>query len=437
MKIEHTINSTDSVFRALNFAKVYGLAQSGGSGQLTGIENPSSSGDNLTTTTMNGISVQCHVVDVKSHTTHVFVAQNTLFGSPLESSNNGILDFIQVLYTLGAVDQNVGSHGVGAEAPDLPGFSDVIFVLIGQVTTTDLEVLFVGHFTIVNVLREAIRHRYGLHEKPVVLVGRLAQAHYVRLLGDSFSVGHNGVGLLDGDLCVILFQILETDLQMKFTSTGDDVLTRLFNHALNHRIRLGQAFKTFNQFGQISSVLGLNSHTHDRGDGELHDLQVVSLLGGGNGTSLDQKLINADKTTDVTARHIFDSLDVTSHHEDGPLDGLLVQVLLLAGEDTTESVEAAFVGGGHHLGDVHHQGAIGVARLHGHSSRIVIRAFVQHVGSVLLGGGRGRQMDNDHLEHSLTSWQPVPHDSLHQRLAFKLQFFVFHLSLQFQFVQKF
>ena len=239
---------------------------------------------------------------------------------------------------------------------------------------------------IVNVLREAIRHRYGLHEKPVVLVGRLAQAHNVRLLGDSFSVGHNGVGLLDGDLCVILFQILETDLQMKFTSTGDDVLTRLFNHALNHRIRLGQAFKTFNQFGQISSVLGLNSHTHDRGDGELHDLQVVSLLGGGNGTSLDQKLINTDKTTDVTARHIFDSLDVTSHHEDGPLDGLLVQVLLLAGgevgahdtdlltgsnlarEDTAESVEAAFVGGGHHLGDVHHQGAIGVARLHGHSS---------------------------------------------------------------------
>ena len=76
-----------------------------------------------------------------------------LFGSPLESSNNGILDFIQVLYTLGAVDQNVGSHGVGAEAPDLPGFSDVIFVLIGQVTTTDLEVLFVGHFTLKSTIK--------------------------------------------------------------------------------------------------------------------------------------------------------------------------------------------------------------------------------------------------------------------------------------------
>ena len=62
----------------LNFAKVYGLAQSGGSGQLTGIENPSSSGDNLTTTTMNGISVQCHIINIETNTTHVFVAQNTL-----------------------------------------------------------------------------------------------------------------------------------------------------------------------------------------------------------------------------------------------------------------------------------------------------------------------------------------------------------------------
>ena len=68
----------------------------------------------------------------------------------MESSNNGILDFIQVLYTLGAVNQNVRSHGVGAEAPDLPGFSDVVFVLIGQITTADLEVLFVGHFTLKN-----------------------------------------------------------------------------------------------------------------------------------------------------------------------------------------------------------------------------------------------------------------------------------------------
>ena len=59
----------------------------------------------------------------------------------MESSNNRVLDFVEVLDTLGAVHQNVGAGGVGAEAPDLPGLSDVILVLVSQVAGTDLEVV--------------------------------------------------------------------------------------------------------------------------------------------------------------------------------------------------------------------------------------------------------------------------------------------------------
>ena len=126
-------------------------------------------------------------------------------------------------------------------------------------------------------------------------------------------------------------------------------------------------------------------------------LHVVSILEGGDGTCLDEELIDTDKTADVTARHILNGLDVTAHHEDGPLDGLLVQVLLLAGhevgahnaaletggnlsgEDTAEGVETALVRSGHHLGDVHHERTIGVAGLHGHGRLIVSGAFVQHL----------------------------------------------------------
>ena len=43
-----------------------------------------------------------------------------LLGGPLESSDAGVLDLIEVLDSLCAVNQNVGSVGVGAEAPDLP-----------------------------------------------------------------------------------------------------------------------------------------------------------------------------------------------------------------------------------------------------------------------------------------------------------------------------
>ena len=43
-----------------------------------------------------------------------------LLTGPLESSNARVLDFIEVLDSLGAVHQDVGSVGVGAEAPNLP-----------------------------------------------------------------------------------------------------------------------------------------------------------------------------------------------------------------------------------------------------------------------------------------------------------------------------
>jgi hypothetical protein len=64
-----------------------------------------------------------------------------LLRSPLEAGNAGILDFVEVLDTLGAVHENVRSGGVGTEAPDLPGFGDVVFVLVGQVTGANLEVV--------------------------------------------------------------------------------------------------------------------------------------------------------------------------------------------------------------------------------------------------------------------------------------------------------
>ena len=81
------------------------------------------------------------------------------------------------------------------------------------------------------------------------------------------------------------------------------------------------------------------------------------------------------------------------------LNGLLIQVLLLAGdevgahdpallssgdlagEDTTEGVEASLVRCGHHLGDVHHQRRLGVAVLDAHAGNIVRGALVQQLGS--------------------------------------------------------
>ena len=81
------------------------------------------------------------------------------------------------------------------------------------------------------------------------------------------------------------------------------------------------------------------------------------------------------------------------------LDGLLVQVLLLAGDevrshdsallsggdlagkDTAEGVEPSLVGGRHHLGDVHHEGGLGVTVLDTHAGNIVGGSLIQKLGS--------------------------------------------------------
>ena len=39
---------------------------------------------------------------------------------------------------------------------------------------------------------------------------------------------------------------LKANFQVKFTSSGDDVFSRLFDDTLDHRIGLSQTFKTFN-----------------------------------------------------------------------------------------------------------------------------------------------------------------------------------------------
>lgn len=58
--------------------KVDGLHKPWGSGEHTGVDHTASSWDDLATTTMNGICVKCHVLDVESCTTHVLLAQHTL-----------------------------------------------------------------------------------------------------------------------------------------------------------------------------------------------------------------------------------------------------------------------------------------------------------------------------------------------------------------------
>jgi len=203
------------------------------------------------------------------------------------------------------------------------------------------------------------------------------------------------------------------------------VLTRLLSGADNEGIGLGELAETFNELGQVRGVGNIDGDTHDGGHGVLHDLDAVSFVVIGDGTLLHEVLIDTDESDSVTARDIGDGLDLTTHHEDGSLDVLDVEVVLGTGtvvgshdsdlltgldgtgENTTKSVESTLVVGGDHLGDEDHKRTVLVAVLDGLTAGIIDGTFVELGGSVVLSFlGRG-QLHDDHLKKSLGGVDPL------------------------------
>jgi len=436
--VQYTINTTYCGLWALNFDGVDWLGDSWRSGQLASEEHSSSGWHDLTSTSMDSIGVESNIVNVESAASHVLVAKHTLFGGPLEAGNNGVLDLVQVLNSLGGVEHEVWTSHVWTEAPDLSGLVDVPTVFLAEVLASGLLLLLVVDLALLDLIGESVWEWLSLHEESVMLVWRLGQAHHAGLLGDGLSVADDWVGFLDWHASVVLLEILQADLQVELSSTGDNVLTGVSGLNDDHWIGLGKSFKTLDELWKIGWVLGLDGDSHDWADTELHDLHVVGLVVGGDGTGLDQVLVDADQTDDVTAWHVLDGLGVSAHHEDGSLDLLDVEIGLAAwhevwshdsasetgshdtGEDSTEGVESALVGGWHHLGDVHHQWSLWVASLDTLGGLVVLWALIQQLHSVVLGGDWGWQVDGNHLKEGVTSWQPGSHESLHEWLTLEV-----------------
>ena len=62
----------------LDFDQVDRLHHSGSGSEMASVEGTASRGDDLTTTTMNGVGVERHVIDIKSNPAHVLIAQSAL-----------------------------------------------------------------------------------------------------------------------------------------------------------------------------------------------------------------------------------------------------------------------------------------------------------------------------------------------------------------------
>lgn len=431
-----------------NLDQKHGLLQGRLRQQLGGVTDSSSGRDDLSSSSVDGIGVEGTVENVESDTSHGLLGDTSLLGGPLEGSNNGILDFVHVLHTLGSIQEDVGSSGVGTESPDSSSIGNIPTVSVGEVSSSELGVISGSDLAVLNVGSQLLTKRLGLDVQPVVLVLRLGQGDHGGLSGDSLSVTDDGVGLSERNTGVVVFQIVQANLQVELTGTGDDNLTVVTNHGLDTRVRLGQSLETFDELGQVGSVLTLDGDLDDGRDGELHDLHVVGSLRGGQSTRLEQELIDTDETDNVSGRAVLDGFDGSTHHKDGSLNRLDNRVVLLSGnkvgtldsdlgsgrdgsrEDSTESVESTLVGSGHHLGDVDHQRTLGVTVSDGNSRLVVHRTLVKGLDSVSLSGGRGWEVDDNHFEENITGGQELLHDTLEQWLALKVLLLTDKLDLE-------
>ena len=444
---EDTVDATHGVLDGLDVDLEDGLDEAGSGGELARVEDTAGGGDDLTTTTVNGISVHGDILDVDADTAHVFVGQATFLGGPLPGGGEGVLHFVHVLDTLGDVDDDVGAAAIGTVAPDLAGIGGIPLELFLEDLGADLgfDTMIAGT-TVFHLDGELVLEGSTGAEETVVLVGGLGQALHGGLLGDGFTEGHDGLGDLEGSAVhEVILEILEANFKVELTGTSDDVLAGLLDGADDEGIGLGEALEAFNELGEIGGVLDFDGDTDDGGDGVLHVTEGVSLLAilGGDGGSLDDVLVDTDETDDVTAGHVVDGFLVTTHHEDGTLDGLVfVQVVLLAvcvvvahdadlatggdlaGEDAAEGEEAALVGGGDHLGDVEHEGSVGVALLDALEEGVFDGglAGVEHFSAVGLGGSGGGEVHDDHLEESVGGGEELHHDGLDELLGRLLHF---------------
>jgi hypothetical protein len=73
----------------------------------------------------------------------------------------------------------------------------------------------------------------------------------------------------------------------------------------------------------------------------------VRLLESGDGAGVHHVLVHAHQAADVASGHVLDGLHLAAHHEDGAMDGLLLEVLLLAGHEV--GAQNASLLASHHL----------------------------------------------------------------------------------------
>jgi hypothetical protein len=240
--VENAIDTTDDGSGALDFDQIDGFHDSGFGGEFAGIEAAASSGDDLSSSSVDGVSMESDVEHFEGTAAHVLFAEDAFLGGPLEGGDARVLDFIEILDGFSGIKEDVGSGGVGAKAPNLSGLIWIPFVFVSKNLGAELGVVLGSDGSVIDFGGEFFLHANSAHEETVVLVGGFGETGLRRLSSDGFSVGDNGIGGTDFNSRKFFSEILEANFEMEFSGTSDNVLARFFSVALDARIRFGETF---------------------------------------------------------------------------------------------------------------------------------------------------------------------------------------------------
>jgi len=164
------IDTTHSIIRGLNFTQEDWFLESWLSSVLGSIEDSSGSWDDLTTTSVDSISMEGNIHNVESDTSHVFFSHNGFFGGPLEGSFEGILDFVQVLDGLGLINKEVRTGCFWTEAPDFLSIIDIPFMLVSELSVSCLLIFLSTNIISFNSVSKIITEGFSNNIQSVVLV---------------------------------------------------------------------------------------------------------------------------------------------------------------------------------------------------------------------------------------------------------------------------
>jgi len=133
----------------------------------------------------------------------------------------------------------------------------------------------------------------------------------------------------DGDLSVLVDEIVDADFNVQFSGTADNILAGGFViDTQDLWVGLGKSLHTLDELWEITSILWLDSNSNNWGDGVFHISDIVGIWAGGDGTSLGQVFIDTDKGAQVTAWDLGDKFSLSTHHKHSSLDITLIGILL-------------------------------------------------------------------------------------------------------------